>query len=85
MGLQSVIVVYLAARMIMAGDGFSVGMLFAFMSFRQTLTDRTLALINQLIQFRLLGLHLDRLGDIVHAEPEVAANAVAPPVRRVAA
>ena len=80
-GLQSVIVVYLAARMILAGDGFSIGMLFAFMSFRQTLTDRTLALINQLIQFRLLSLHLERLGDIVHAEPEVAADAVAPPRR----
>jgi ATP-binding cassette, subfamily B, bacterial CvaB/MchF/RaxB len=77
-GLQSVLVVYLAARMILAGDGFSVGMLFAFMSFRQTLTDRTLALINQFIQFRLLGLHLERLGDIVHAEPEVAAGAVVP-------
>ena len=78
MGLQSVIVVFLAARMILAGDGFSVGMLFAFMSFRQTLTDRTLALINQLIQFQLLSLHLQRLGDVVHAEPEVAADAVAP-------
>jgi ATP-binding cassette subfamily B protein RaxB len=80
MGLQTVIVVYLGARMILAGEGFSVGMLFAFMSFRQTLTDRTLALINQLVQFRLLSLHLERLGDIVHAEPEVAASAVAPPV-----
>jgi ATP-binding cassette subfamily B protein RaxB len=78
-GLQSIIVVYLAARMILAADGFSVGMLFAFMSFRQTLTDRTVALINQLIQFRLLRLHLERLGDIVHAEPEVAAQAVAAP------
>jgi ATP-binding cassette, subfamily B, bacterial CvaB/MchF/RaxB len=79
MGLQSVIVVYLAARMILAAEGFSVGMLFAFMSFRQTLTDRTVALINQLLQFRLLSLHLERLGDIVHAEPEVAADAVVPP------
>jgi ATP-binding cassette subfamily B protein RaxB len=78
-GLQSVIVVFLAARMILSGDGFSVGMLFAFMSFRQTLTDRTLALINQLIQFRLLSLHLERLGDLVHAEPELAADAVLPP------
>ena len=49
-------------------------------SFRQTLTDRTLALINQLIQFRLLSLHLEPLGDIVHAEPELAAHGVTPPV-----
>src|SRR5262249_13229196 len=39
-GLQTVLVIFLAARLILAGDGFSVGMLFAFLSFRQTLTDR---------------------------------------------
>lgn len=77
-GLQSVIVIYLAARTILAGDGFSVGMLFAFLSFRQTFTDRAIAFINQAIQFRLLGLHLERLGDIVHASAEVTEAAAAP-------
>lgn len=70
-GLQTVIVVTLAARMVIAGDGFSVGMLFAFLSFRQTFTDRLNALIAQAIQFRLLNLHLDRLGDVVQAAPDV--------------
>ncbi|MBU6408593.1 MAG: ATP-binding cassette domain-containing protein, partial [Alphaproteobacteria bacterium] len=70
MGLQTVIVIYLASRAIMAGDGFSLGMLFAFMSFRQTFSDRINALIAQAVQFRLLGLHLDRLGDIVQATPD---------------
>jgi ATP-binding cassette subfamily B protein RaxB len=79
-GLQSVLVVYLAARMVIGGEGFSIGMLFAFMSFRQTLTDRTLALIDQAIQFRLLGLHLERLGDIVHAPLELPADAVPPAI-----
>jgi ATP-binding cassette subfamily B protein RaxB len=73
-GLQTIIVVYLAGRIILAGDGFSVGMLFAFLSFRQTFTDRIIALINQAIQFRLLTLHLDRIGDIVQAEREVPAG-----------
>lgn len=67
-GLQTILVVYLAARLIMAGDGFSIGMLFAFLSYRRTFTDRSLALINQVVQFSYLRLHLDRLGDIVHAE-----------------
>lgn len=71
-GLQTVLVVYLGARIILAGDGFSVGMLIAFLSFRQTFTDRVTALINQVIQFRFLNLHLERLADIVTAEPEVA-------------
>lgn len=77
-GLQTVIVIYLGARTILAGDGFSVGMLFAFLSFRQTFTDRANALINQAIQFRFLNLHLDRLADIVTAEVETS-PAAAPP------
>lgn len=68
--VQTIIVVYLAARTIIGGDGFSVGMLFAFLSFRQTFTDRVLALINEAFNFRLLTLHLERIGDIVHAERE---------------
>lgn len=67
---QTIVVVYLAARMIIGGDGFSVGMLFAYLSFRQTFTDRVLALINEAFNFRLLSLHLERIGDIVHAERE---------------
>lgn len=70
-GLQTVIVVYLGAHVILAGNGFSIGMLFAFLSFRQTFTDRATALINQFIQFKFINLHFDRLSDIVTAEPEM--------------
>lgn len=79
-GLQTVLVIYLGARAIIAGDGFSIGMLLAFLSFRQTFTDRATALINQAMQFRFLGLHLDRLADIVSAEAE-AAPTMTPPLR----
>lgn len=82
-GLQTVLVIYLGARTILAGDGFSVGMLFAFLSFRQTFTDRTNTLINQAIQFRFLGLHLERLGDIVTAAPETDTGAPAAPQLQV--
>jgi ATP-binding cassette subfamily B protein RaxB len=73
-GLQTVVVTYLAARMIIAAEGFSVGMLYSFLSFRQTFTDRTVGLINQAVQFRLLRLHLDRLADIVTAQPECSSE-----------
>lgn len=76
-GAQTVIVIFVGARLILLGDGFSVGMLFAFLSFRQTFTDRTLGLINQTIQFRLLGLHLDRLSDIVNTSPDSRDDGVA--------
>jgi len=74
-GLQTVLVTYLAARMVIAGEGFSVGMLFAFLMFRQTFTDRAVALINQGLQFRLLGLHLDRVSDIAATEAEATGPA----------
>tara|TARA_R110002073_G_scaffold2899_1_gene18732 strand:+ start:24528 stop:26675 length:2148 start_codon:yes stop_codon:yes gene_type:complete len=71
LGIQTIIVIYIAGKMILNVEGFSVGMLVAFLSFRQTFTDRISALIDQLFQFRILSLHLDRLGDIVQAEPEL--------------
>lgn len=77
-GLQTIVVVYLASRQILAGDGFSVGMLFAFLSYRQTFTDRSVALINQLVQFSYLRLHLSRVGDVVHAERDGAGSAAEP-------
>ena len=80
-GLVNVIIIYLGARLILTGQGFSVGMLFAFLSFRQTFNERAVGLINQLVQFRLLGLHLDRLSDIVTAVPE-AENAPVQPRRQ---
>jgi ATP-binding cassette subfamily B protein RaxB len=73
-GLTYVIIVYLGAQLILTSQGFSVGMLFAFLSFRQTFSDRAIGLINQLVQFRLLGLHLERLSDIVTAVPETGAQ-----------
>lgn len=69
-GLQLIVVVYSApGRSWMEAD-FGIGMLFAFMSYRQTFTDRSLALVNQLIQFAYLRMHLDRVGDIVQSERE---------------
>ena len=74
-GLQTVLVIYFAGSAILAGQGFSVGMLFSFLSYRQTFTDRAMALVNQLMQFRLLRLHLDRLSDIVTTPAEGSADA----------
>ena len=76
-GLQTVLVIYVAARLVLDGQGFSVGMLFSFLSFRQTFTDRALGLVNQIIQFRLLRLHLDRLADIVTTPAETSVEAPA--------
>lgn len=75
-GLENILVVYLAAQLVLAG-GFSTGMLFAFMAYKSQFMDRMARLIEKIIQFRMLSLHFERLGDIaltskerVHPEQE---------------
>lgn len=77
-GLQTVAVVYLGAREILLAQGLSVGMLIAFLSFRQTFTDRASSLVTRGFQFRMLGLHIERLGDIVAQQLEVKGHDLAP-------
>ncbi|NNC38384.1 MAG: peptidase domain-containing ABC transporter [Acidimicrobiales bacterium] len=70
-GLQIVIAVYLGAKLIMGdASAFSVGMLFAFLGYQQHFTESIKQLLQKGIEFRLLGLHLDRLADIVYADGE---------------
>ena len=70
-GIQTIAVIYFGAKLvILGGNIFTVGMLFAFLSFRTSFTNSTTSLFNKFIEFRLLGLHLDRIADIVHAEAE---------------
>ena len=69
-GLQYVIILYLGAKTVLQGGGLSIGMLFAFLSFRQTFSDRANTLIGQFVQLRLIRLHLDRLSDIVQSDAD---------------
>ena len=62
-GLESIIIVYLAARLAL-NNTLTVGMIFAFMSYKQHFTDKSVQLIEKALEFRLLGLHLERLADI---------------------
>ncbi len=70
-GLQIVIVVWSAATLMMAEDStFTLGMLVAFLAYRQYFTDSVSQLLQKGIEFRLLSLHLDRLSDIIFEESE---------------
>jgi ATP-binding cassette subfamily B protein RaxB len=62
-GLENIITVYLAARLAL-GNALTVGMIFAFMSYKQNFTEKAVQLIEKAIDFRVLGLHLERLADI---------------------
>ncbi len=68
-GLENIIVVYLAALLVIKG-GFSTGMLFAFMAYKSQFVEKMTSLIERLIEFKMLSLHFDRLADIVLTEKE---------------
>ena len=62
-GLENIIVIYLGARLVIDG-GFSIGMLFAFISYKLQFVQRAAGLIDKLIELRMLNLHAERIADI---------------------
>jgi ATP-binding cassette, subfamily B, bacterial CvaB/MchF/RaxB len=62
-GLETVITVYLAARLAL-DNLMTVGMIFAFVSYKLQFAERIALLIEKLVDLRILGLHLERLADI---------------------
>jgi ATP-binding cassette subfamily B protein RaxB len=62
-GLETIITIYLAARLVLANQ-LTIGMVFAFMAYRQHFIDKSVALVEKALDFRILGLHLERLSDI---------------------
>ncbi|MFD1620745.1 peptidase domain-containing ABC transporter [Thalassotalea marina] len=68
-GLENVLVIYFAAIMVMA-NSLTVGMVLAFIAYKGQLTTRFTNLIEQIIQFKMMRLHLDRISDIALTEQE---------------
>ena len=63
-GIINVVVIYFGARSILAGH-FTVGALYAFMSYRTQFTTRASSLFEQIINWRMLEVYTDRLADVV--------------------
>ncbi|HET7772678.1 MAG TPA: peptidase domain-containing ABC transporter [Burkholderiaceae bacterium] len=68
-GLESVIVVWLGASIVIDGL-LSVGMLFGFLGFKLLFINRIINLTDKLVEFRMLDLHAERVADITLTEPE---------------
>lgn len=71
--LENALVLYLGAKLVMS-NAFSVGMLIAFISYKDQFVGRISSLIDQAIAFKMLGLQAERLADIVLTPPEDAVN-----------
>ena len=68
-GVENLAVIYLGALAILDGR-MTIGMLFAFVAYKQQFIDKAVRLIEKAIEVRMLDLHLERLADITQAEPE---------------
>jgi ATP-binding cassette subfamily B protein RaxB len=62
-GVENILIIYLAADAVM-GNLFSIGMLYAFLSYKDRFVRAMDNLIAQGIEFKMLSLHLNRLADI---------------------
>ncbi|MEX5745680.1 peptidase domain-containing ABC transporter [Massilia sp. X63] len=66
---ERVIVIWLAALAVLSNE-FSVGMVFAFISYKDQFSQRMASLIDKLFELRMMRLHGERVADIVLAEAE---------------
>lgn len=74
-GLSTILIVFIAARMSLQGD-FTIGMIFAFMAYRDHFNSSLTSLIELVIEFRMLNLHLERLSDIATTDPDPSGGIV---------
>ncbi len=74
-GIENLTVLWLGAKLVLGGHAgaaapFTVGMLFAFIGYKSQFTTRVPALIDRVVELRMLRLHAERLADIVLHPPE---------------
>lgn len=72
---ERVIVIWMAALAVL-DHRFSVGMLFAFISYKDQFSQRMSSLVDKLFELRMLRLHGERVADIVLTQAEVDGNDV---------
>ena len=76
-GTLSVVVIWLAARQVLDG-ALSVGLILAFIAYKDMFIGRVSELINKAVDLSMLKLHADRLSDIALAETEIGLTRVNP-------
>jgi ATP-binding cassette subfamily B protein RaxB len=66
---ENIVVIYLAARLALEGT-FTIGMIFAFITYKQQFISKANLLIEKALDFGIVGLHLERLSDIALTSAE---------------
>ena len=76
-GIERIAIVWVGALLVM-DHTFSVGMLFAFIAYKEQFATRISALIDKFVDVKMLKLQGERLADIVLTAPEPQAEFVVP-------
>jgi ATP-binding cassette, subfamily B, bacterial CvaB/MchF/RaxB len=71
-GVEGMLILYLGGTAVLAQQ-MTLGMLLAFIAYKIQFSGRASALINLLMQIKMLGLHAERLADIALEPPEADA------------
>jgi ATP-binding cassette subfamily B protein RaxB len=69
-GIENILTIWLAVGFVIDGAGFSVGMVFAYIAYKNQFIGKAAALIDQSIAFKMLSLHLERLSDIALSDED---------------
>jgi len=62
-GAENIVTVYLAALLVL-DNHMTVGMVFAFMAYKTNFVSKSVMLVEEILEFRILELHLGRISDI---------------------
>ncbi len=76
-GIEGVAILWLGANSVMSRE-LSIGMLMAFISYKDQFNGRISSLIDKFIEYKMLDLHAERLADIVLTKAEPLAAPVSP-------
>lgn len=77
-GMERIAVIWIGASLALQ-NVFSVGMLIAYLTYKDQFSQRMGVLIDRFIEFRMLKLHGERLADIVLSPPDTANNFINSP------
>ncbi|MEO8629111.1 MAG: peptidase domain-containing ABC transporter, partial [Betaproteobacteria bacterium] len=77
--IENVAVIWIGALLVLSGN-MSVGMLFAFVAYKQQFISRIVSLIDKVVELKMLGLHAERVADIALAPNEVSSGHADPSI-----
>lgn len=80
LGTENIVLMLLGGLAVL-NNQISIGMIMAYISFKDQFYSRVFALVDKLFEFKLLELHLSRLADIALHKPEINQSVLGAPPR----